>query len=161
VLDGIGEDEPVIIWCKYTYSVRQIADSLRRQHGQEAVALYYGDLNEQERAAEIDRWRAGEARFLVATMATGGHGLTLTKARYAIFYENSFKYAERIQAEDRIHRIGQTRRPTYLDIYGQCGIEERIERAISRKESVVKAFKRDVNRAKDRAAKTRNLVEDL
>jgi hypothetical protein len=33
-------------------------------------------------------------------------GLTLTEARMAVFYSNSFKPEYRIQAEDRIHRKG-------------------------------------------------------
>jgi superfamily II DNA or RNA helicase len=156
ILDGIDEDEPVIIWCKYRYSVDAISKALGN-----AVALYHGDLSETDRDAELARWRAGDARYLVATMATGAHGLTLTEARYAVFYESSFKYSERLQAEDRIHRIGQDRRPTYISIYACCGIEERIELALNRKENLARAFRRDVVRAKDRAAKTRQLVENL
>lgn len=66
---------------------------------------------------------------------------------YSVFYENSFKYAERVQAEDRTHRIGQTRRPTYIDVYASCGIERRIAEAIVRKEDVAQSFRRAVDRA--------------
>lgn len=37
---------------------------------------------------------------------SGGMGLTLTEARMAVFYSNSFKPHCRVQAEDRIHRTG-------------------------------------------------------
>jgi len=140
--------EKIIVWCKYRYSVRAIAEALTRQYSPDAVALYYGDLNEHERGQELERWRR-ESRFLVATQATGGHGLTLNEADYSIFYENSFKYADRLQAEDRNHRIGKTRRPTYIDIFGDCGIEDRIAKSHARKGDAVDDFRKKVSRVKD------------
>jgi len=157
ILANIPDGERVIIWCKFVYSVQAVSTHLIAEYGDGVVALLHGDLAEQERESEIARWRHGEARFLVATMATGGHGLTLIESAYAVFYENSFKYAERVQAEDRIHRIGQERRPTYIDVYMNCGIERRIERAIQRKESMVRAFRDDVEQAKDRT----KMIEEL
>lgn len=143
VVSGIPEDCKVIIWCKHLYSLRQIAAVLP------GAALYYGDLDEQARAAELARFRGPGCRFLVATTATGGHGLTLTEAHYAIFYENEFKYSHRIQAEDRCHRIGQTERVTYIDIVSDSGIDARIQKAIAKKEDAVKSFRREVKKVKD------------
>lgn len=148
ILEYIPNGEKVIIWCKFQHSVAQITEMLAREHGAEAVAQYHGGLSERNRAAELERWRR-EARFLVATMATGGHGLTLTEASYAIFYENGFKYAERIQAEDRIHRIGQTRPCTYIDIVALKSIDERIQKALSEKANVVESFHHRVEQVKD------------
>lgn len=132
---GIPESEKIIIWCKYVYSLRQIAAVLPEP------ALYYGELNEQQRQGELERFRK-KTRFLVATQSTGGHGLTLNETHYHIFYENEFKYAHRIQAEDRSHRIGQTLPVTYIDIVSNSGIDQRIMDSLSRKEDVVRAFKK-------------------
>jgi SNF2 family DNA or RNA helicase len=140
-LRGIPDDEKVIIWCKYVHSVKEIAASIPEAH------LYYGEMNTAERSKSLAQWR-DQGKYLVITLGTGGHGLTLTEAAYAVYYEQGFKYSERIQSEDRIHRIGQTRRPTYIDIFAECGIEDRIEKALDRKENVVAAFKREMKRAK-------------
>lgn len=139
--------ERVIVWCKYRYSINQVVDALAGEYGRASVQQYYGDLTEEERAGELARWRQ-DGRFLVASMATGGHGLTLTESAYEIFYENEFKYSHRIQAEDRIHRIGQTRRPTYIDIWANCKIEERIAKALASKGDVVADFRRKVDALK-------------
>lgn len=141
-LASVPEGEKVIIWCKFVESVRQIAEALPD------CALYYGELSEQERDAQLARFR-GNARYLVATQATGGHGLTLNESCYHVFYENEFKYSHRIQAEDRSHRIGQTRPVTYIDIVSQTGIDERIQKALAKKEDVVKAFRREVKKVKE------------
>jgi len=141
VVDEIAKNEKIIIWCKYIESVKQISAVLPD------CALYYGDLSEVERDAQLRKFR-DQSRFLIATMSSGGHGLTLNEARFHIFYENEFKYSHRIQAEDRSHRIGQTRSVTYIDIASHSGIDRRIHSALSKKEDVVKAFKHEVNKRK-------------
>lgn len=143
VIDTIPENEKVIIWCKFVYSVRKIAQALQ------GCALYYGDLSESERAAQLEKFRSSDSRFLIATQATGGHGLTLNEAHYHVFYENEFKYSHRVQAEDRSHRIGQTMPVTYIDIVSHSGIDERIQKALAKKQNVVQAFRREVSKVKD------------
>jgi SNF2 family DNA or RNA helicase len=141
VIAGIPENEKVIIWSKYVESVQQIAKTLPD------CALYYGGLSEKKRDEQLQLFR-GSARFLVATQASGGHGLTLNEAHYHIFYENEFKYSHRVQAEDRSHRIGQTKHVTYIDIVSNSGIDRRIQNAIAKKEDVVKAFRNEINKRK-------------
>lgn len=142
-------EEKIIIWCKYRYSIQQVGHALKDMYGPKAVALFYGDLSEHERNREADRFRR-EARFFLATQATGGHGLTLTEARYAVFYENEFKYANRLQAEDRNHRIGQDSSVTYIDIVCDRSIDDRIMQALAEKGDAVRDFKRKVDKVKDK-----------
>ena len=148
-LAAIPEAAKVIIWCKFQYSVRQIVTMLTAAHGAGAVAQLHGGIAERDRNAEIARWRR-DGRYLVATQAAGGHGLTLTEAHHAVFYENGFKYAERVQAEDRIHRIGQGDTCTYVDIVAVKTIDTRIQKALSDKADVVTAFRREVQMVRDR-----------
>lgn len=151
-IESIPATEKVIIWCKYRYSIEQIDAMLRREYGNDSVALFYGDLSEAERNQSIVCFRNG-ARFFVATQSSGGHGLTLNEATYAIYYENEFKYSHRAQSEDRNHRIGQTRRPTYIDLWADCGIERRIRKALSEKGNAVESFRREVKAVKDKGRK--------
>lgn len=147
IIATIPKQEKIIIWCKYRYSVRSITSTLAGQFGADSVTQFYGDQTERDRSADLNQWRR-EARFLVATMASGGHGLDLTESAYSIFYENVFNYTHRQQAEDRNHRIGQTRRPTYIDIASVSGIEERIASALARKGNAVDEFRRKVQSLK-------------
>ncbi len=161
VLEHIPEPEKVIIWSKYRYSVRQIKDALTEAHGAAMVAEFHGGLPESRRNQELARWRES-ARFLVATQGAGSHGLTLIEARHAIFYANGFKYAERLQAEDRCHRIGQTRRPVYIDLDSGSGIERRIFRALRRKGDALEDFRRQVERVKgSNKMRLRKLIQTL
>lgn len=147
VLREIPSYEKVIIWAKYHYDIQGIAQRLAAEFATDGAAFYHGGIKEATRAAELAKFR-NEARFLVATPGTGAHGLTLNEAGHHVFYNNSFKYAERLQAEDRSCRIGQTRSVIYLDIVCADTIDERILRAQAQKENVADAFRREVEKVK-------------
>lgn len=157
----IPPNERVIIWSKYHHSIRQITEMLQREFGPDATAEFHGHLSETRREAELTRWRTGPARFLIATQAAGGHGLTLNEAHYAIFYSNEFRYATRAQAEDRCHRIGQEHPVTYIDIVCSNSIDERISEALARKANAAREFRREVNAVKDDFEMMKQLVQKL
>ena len=146
---GLPAGEKCIIWCKYRYSIEKISRLLSAEYGSESVALYYGDLTDDERSQNVTRFRQN-ARWLVATHASGGHGHTFNEAAYAVHYENVFKYSERQQADDRNHRIGQDKIVTYIDLWGDCGIERRIAKALQEKGNAADAFRREVKAVKDK-----------
>lgn len=53
----------------------------------------------------------------VAQPEAGGVGVNLQASDIAIFYSNTFKGAARMQAEDRVHRLGQTRKTRIRDYF--------------------------------------------
>ena len=56
------------------------------------------------------------------------------------------------QAEDRIHRMGQARRPTYGTVCCAKSIDERISRALACKEDILMEFLAEVNKVRDKRA---------
>lgn len=160
---SIAEAEPVIIWSKYHYAINEIKAAIDEQCGSNTYAEFHGGITVSKRNEELERWKQGDIRFLIATQSAGGHGLTLNNAAYAIFYADGYKYSEREQAESRNHRIGQTRRPTYISLCCSDSIDERIATALYRKENALAEFQKSVNRyrkddLKDMAVK---LVKEL
>jgi SNF2 family DNA or RNA helicase len=162
VVRDIPEEEKIVVWAKYQFSIREIAKALRAKYGARAVAEFHGE-NERSRDNELARFKHdAKTKFLVATQSCGGYGLTLTEARYAIFYADSFKYGDRLQAEDRCHRIGQTNPVTYISLYCLHSIDERIEKALDKKGDALAAFREEVEKVKQtNKTKIRELVMAL
>ncbi len=161
VVDDIPDGEKVIIWTKYVHDIESITAMLEQNYSKGCAARFFGRLSEKARGAEIARFRNG-ARFFVATPSCAGHGLTLNEAAYVIFYNNGFKYSERIQAEDRCHRIGQTRPVTYIDLICSETIDERIDSALAHKGNVVESFKQEMEAVKQsKKGSLKELVESL
>jgi len=160
IVSRIPDGEKIIIWAKYKHDIEQIAAALTAACGEGCTALFYGAISEKNRAGEVLKFRNG-ARFFLATQSCGGHGLTLNEAHHVIFYNNAFKYSERLQAEDRCHRIGQAHPVTYIDITCCDSIDERIEQALAAKGSTVEAFKAEIERVKDDKKKWKELIKAL
>lgn len=145
-IEGIPATEKVIIWANFNHCSRQIAEHLAKAHGSDSLVTYNGETKDKARA--IQQWR-DSSRFLVASPKCGGRGLTLNESCHVIFYNNDFPYRLRAQAEDRCHRIGQSRSPSYTDLILPNTLDERIAIALANKESVVEQFKRELDKIKD------------
>ena len=88
-----------------------------------------------DREKTLDRFQDADdsLRFFVSNPHTGGRGLTLTAADTMIFYSNSYDLELRLQAEDRIHRIGQTNHCTYVDLVAPGTVDEKILDSLRKK----------------------------
>ena len=84
-----------------------------------------------------------DIRFFVGNPAVAGTGLTLHAASTVIFYSNSFSLEQRLQAEDRAHRIGQTRNVTYVDLVAQGTVDAKIVRALRNKQDIARQITGD------------------
>jgi SNF2 family DNA or RNA helicase len=101
-----------------------------------------GSISPGSRMELINMWRKQrEYRALVMTIATGGTGLTLNEANNVIYYSNDWSSTNRIQSEDRCHRIGQTSKVTYHDIVVKKSVDEVILRALKNKVDAATYFR--------------------
>lgn len=148
LLQVLGDlpERRVVVWAKYHHCIEEIVEQLQHRYGHAAVQQYHGGLNERQRSQQLSQW-SGSGQFLVGTQAAGGHGLNeLVAASDMIFYANGFKYSERVQAEDRIHRLGQQHKCWYADIYAEDSIDKRIFNSLSSKENCLSAFVSEVRK---------------
>ena len=137
ILEGI--ESKVIIWARFRADIRAI----ERLLGDLAVS-YHGDVDSDARELAIDRFQKDPAiRYFIGTPQAGGTGLTLTAAEYAIYYSNSFNLEERLQSEDRCHRIGTKNNVTYIDIECQKSIDSKIIKALRDKKNIADIITKD------------------
>jgi SNF2 family DNA or RNA helicase len=84
-----------------------------------------GDERENVRADNVSRFQGGHARVALCTLGAGSVGITLTAASTVCFMQRSFNAVDNAQAEDRIHRIGQTAdKVTIVDLIAPGTVEE-------------------------------------
>ena len=74
-----------------------------------------------------------EVKYFVGTPATGGYGITLTAASNMIYYSNGYDLEKRLQSQDRIHRIGQKKPVTYIDLIAEDTVDNKIVKALRKK----------------------------
>lgn len=88
--------------------------------------------------------KAVQERFphaLVLTYGKGSFGLNLQAYNRVIYFDKTWDYAFREQSEARIYRTGQREDCEYYDMTGDVGLDELIDRCISKKLSLVDYFK--------------------
>ncbi len=151
-------DEKVLIFCKYRTEAASICKMLM-QMGKSNV-LFTGEIAQKKRQENRKRFR-DDVQVLVANKACGAYGLNLQFCRNIIFYSNDFDLATRMQAEDRVHRIGQTEEVRIYDIYAVDTIDEFIMRCLWRKESLVEEFKKNIEKWRGEMIKYRQISSGI
>ena len=131
-------DGKVIIWANYRYDIQRIEKMLKEAYGENSVGTYYGGVEQAERERVIDEFQNPDSplRFFVSNTQTGGYGITLTAASTVVYYSNNYDLEKRLQSEDRAHRIGQTNKVTYIDIVCEKTVDEKIVKALRKKQSI-------------------------
>lgn len=137
-----GRNHQVIVWARFTEDVDQIMAAL----GSQAVR-YDGLVSDKNRTEAIERFQNGDVKVFVAKPSAAGTGLTLHAARSVIYYSNSFSLTERLQSEDRAHRIGQEHSVDYIDIQASGTVDEHITRALRRKMDIASQLTGDALRS--------------
>jgi len=131
VLEDIAPEEPVVVFCRFHRdldAVNRVVDEVGRR-----------SLELSGRRDELKRWQVGEAPVLAVQIDSGGLGIDLTRARYAIYYSLGFSLGSYEQSLARVHRPGQTRPVEYIHLLAEGTVDEKVMAAISNRADVVNA----------------------
>jgi superfamily II DNA/RNA helicase len=119
-----------IVFCNRKTTVRDLASSLRRAHL--PAGQIQGDMDQAQRIAEFDRFKAGDINILVAS-DVAARGLDVKGVSHVFNFDVPW------QPDDYIHRIGRTGRAgatgiaTTLATKAEAELVERIEKLIGNK----------------------------
>ena len=120
----------VIVWTTFTENVDWLSKQLR-EYG--AVRVH-GKMAMDDRNRSIARFKTdASAQVLVATPGAAKEGLTLTVANCAVFYDRSFSLDDYLQAQDRIHRISQSRPCFVYNLIMKDTVDEWVDVLLSAK----------------------------
>jgi len=137
------EDTPHqgIIWARFTHDV----DSICRALGPPKCTRYDGLISQKERDAGIDAFKQGKRKFCVAKASSMGMGHSLPMAKSVFYYSNTFSYIERLQSEDRAHRLvgGGLDAVCYYDLVAYKTVDEKILKSLQECADVANAVTGD------------------
>lgn len=127
VISEIG-DKPIIIWCQFQHEIENLAKKF------DGVALTSKTKNRDD---IIRDFKDNKIHLLFTHPQLLGKGLTFINCTYNIYYSLSFSYEEFKQSQDRIHRIGQNNKCTYIILQAKASIEEKMYDCVQRKGNAV------------------------
>lgn len=137
VMSEIG-DAKVVIWARFVAEIRKL-EAVLNGAGYKTKSIH-GEVKNDERQKIVDEINNGDLRCVVCQQQTAGFGLNITGANVAIYFSNDWSLQNRQQSEDRIHRIGQTKSVTIVDIVHKHTLEENIIAALKTKKTFQDIF---------------------
>jgi len=147
LMENTIKDKKCIIFAKYQTEISDIAKMLADMGL--SYVLFTGQINPRQRQ-ENKKDFEDKVQFFLANKSCGAYGLNLQICYNIIYYSNDFDLATRLQSEDRVHRIGQEHEVNIYDIYVEHTIDDFILDCLTKKENLVKRFKKEIDRIKDK-----------
>jgi SWI/SNF-related matrix-associated actin-dependent regulator 1 of chromatin subfamily A len=120
------EGEPLVVFSAH----REPMTVLAERTGWKVIT---GDASSKERETVVHEFQSGKLRGLGATIQAGGVAITLTAGAHALFVDRLWTPALNEQAEDRLHRLGQTRGVLIMDLCGDHPLEKRLLQLVTQK----------------------------
>ncbi len=132
LLEDMGE-EPVVVFARFKHDlevVHRVAHRLGRPSFEISGAR-----------KELSLWNEGGG-VLAVQIQSGGLGIDLTKARYAVYYSLGFSLGDYLQSRARLHRQGQERPVEIIHLVAAQTVDEKVMAALAAREQVVESIMR-------------------
>jgi len=114
--DILAQDKKVVIFVRFRYDIERLEEAIKKKFKRQPLILS-GTVPMKERDGLIQRFQNDKSeKVFIAQIQAGSLGIDLTAASVAIFYSLDYSYANYVQAQDRLHRIGQTNKVTYYHL---------------------------------------------
>lgn len=119
-------EESVVVFCHH----KAIHSLLHQALAEFKPASIIGGQSDTQRQSQIDSFQNGETKLMIAGLRAGNVGINLTRARYVIFAELDWSPAIHLQAEDRLHRIGQKSTVFAYYLMGNGTLDEHVAKVL-------------------------------
>ena len=151
IVENCSQDGKAIVWTNFIRNANWLSDQLASF----SPAVVHGSIAITKRNEEIEKFKKHDScKVLIATPGAAKEGLTLTVANHAVFYDRSFSLDDYLQAQDRIHRISQTRECFVHNLIAINSIDEWVDKLLYAKYIAAQVSQGDIS-----ADKADQLVE--
>ena len=136
IVDDIvrNDGRKLLIWGRFVPVVTTITE----RYSDLGIAAIYGAVPTKERQAIVNRFQDlnDPLKIIVGQIQTASLGLTMTAADVEVFYDLSWSPSENLQAEDRLHRMGQKGTVSVIRLLCKETIDERMQSVLEYKTRV-------------------------
>ena len=112
----------------------QITEEAKKRLAQYNPLYITGSVSDYDREQSKTMFQEDDIhKVIIGTIGAMGTGLTLTRASTSIFLDSPWTMADKVQAEDRIYRIGTTKSVNIITLVTKDTIDEKIEEIVYKK----------------------------
>jgi SNF2 family DNA or RNA helicase len=143
-LEDIHVTEPVVVFCRFRCDLDEVAAAARE------LGRPYSELSGE--ANDLANWQNGNTTILGVQLQSGGVGIDLTRAAYAVYYSMGFSLGDYTQSLARLRRPGQTRCVRYYHLVAGGTVDEQVYTALKERRDVVDAVLEKLSPRKESVA---------
>ncbi|MHA1302071.1 MAG: DEAD/DEAH box helicase [Candidatus Heimdallarchaeaceae archaeon] len=125
----IGNGEKVVIWFKFNRELEIIKEALEKE---KYKYVEYG----AEKHEAVRKFTNDSSCMIFLSQIQRGSGITLTKARYTIYYSMDFDLETYLQSRDRVYRIGTTKSVFEYHLTMKDSVDEKLSKRLQQKQEV-------------------------
>lgn len=133
ILENELYGKQILVWARFRPDIEAIEAALKGLGI--SCDKVYGETQNPFEIAE--RYNRGELQAVIANPQSGGYGLNLIGGSQVIYYSNDYSLTNRLQSEDRSHRIGMRDSVTYLDLVAKDTIDVTVLGALRNKRELL------------------------
>jgi len=137
LLEDLTPHHKVIVWAVFKENYKQIREVLEEL--KLAYVEVHGEVSQKDKLNAVDKFNTDPScRVFLGHPASGGIGINLVSASYAIFYSRNFSLENDIQAEARNYRGGSEihEKVTRIDLVTSGTIDEEVLEALGQKQQI-------------------------
>lgn len=151
-LSDLPKDEPVVVFCRFRNDLDAVHRVVNRicyvpigrftglyDQTVPVARMHHGSLELSGRVNQLKAWQEGEGHILAVQIQSGGVGIDLTRAAYAIYYSVGYSLADYLQSVSRLHRPGQKRKVSCYHLVASNTIDEKVYKALEKREEVIES----------------------
>ncbi|MFW6281958.1 MAG: DEAD/DEAH box helicase [bacterium] len=132
IIDESGEQK-IVVFTQYQGAAELVAKELKEKGI--GYGILHGGIDTDTRQENVNKFQNDrDCKVFVATIKAGGVGINLTAGSIAVFLDKDWTPANNSQAVDRLHRIGQKRNVTVIELIAKDTIESYIEELLEEKQ---------------------------
>lgn len=141
LLDEIDvQKNKVVIWCAFLFSVKKISRILTKLGI--PVLTITGETKDANKVVQQFQ-KSKDRNVLICTQKKAAESVTLTSARFAIYYSNIWSNDARLNSEARIRRKGSEKHKSimYIDLLTKASVEKQVYDCLRKKKDLINELK--------------------
>lgn len=143
--DMLSEDQKTVIFVRFRKDIERLQEGIVNRF-KIAPLILSGSVPHGKRDGLVQRFQNDpKEKIFIAQIQAGSLGIDLTAASVAIFYSLDYNAANYWQAQDRIHRHGQTKKVTYYHLVVPRTIDTLTLQILKEKGNIAEAIVHDPN----------------
>ncbi len=121
---------PVVCFAHHKAVIKRISEQFK-------CVVITGKTSTRKRQKNIDAFQSGKVNLFIGNIKAAGTGITLTKSQHVVFAELDWTPANLNQAEDRVHRIGQSGSVLIQHLVLENSLDATMIRKLIKKQKVI------------------------